>query len=222
LNNPNIGNPVATPSTPGLYNYRVIGTDNKSCFADTALVSVLIAPLPTFNITDSFITMNVGSTYKIPTSNSPDVVTWLWTPSYGLSCSNCAEPVAQPRGNTTYTAKAFTSFGCTASDNITFEVICNNANVFIPNTFSPNNDSKNDYFYPQGKGLFTIKSLRIFNRWGIMVFVKTNFGANNPTEGWDGRYNGQDQPSDVYVYVMDVLCENGTVLSYKGNVTLIR
>ena len=94
--------------------------------------------------------------------------------------------------------------------------------LFRSNTFSPNNDSRNDYFFAQGKGLFTIKSLRIFNRWGVMVFERSNFPANNQSYGWDGKYNGQDQPTDVYVYVMDIMCDNGTVLTYKGNVTLIR
>jgi len=149
-------------------------------------------------------------------------VGWSWLPPYGLSCANCAEPIAQPKANITYTGQAITEFGCIAKDNITIKIECNNSNVFIPNTFSPNGDSKNDYFYPQGSGLFNIRSLKIFNRWGVMVFAKANFGANVAANGWDGKYNGADQQSDVYVYVMDIVCENGTVLSYKGNVTLIR
>lgn len=222
LDNSSTGSPLASPATLGINTYTVTGTDYKQCFADTGTISLLVAPLPTFNITDTAITMNVGSSYKIKTTNSADVVSWLWLPPYGLSCDNCAEPIAQPKSNITYNGKAFTQFGCTASDNIRFEVVCNNSNVFIPNTFSPNNDSRNDYFYPQGKGLFTIKSLRIFNRWGVLVFAKTNFTANNAADGWNGKYNGVDQPSDVYVYVCDVLCDNGAVLSYKGNITLIR
>ena len=222
LSNANISNPVASPPTVGVTTYTVIGADNKKCFADTAQIAILVAPIPTFNISDSFVTLNVGSTYQIKTTSSPDVINWVWLPSFGLSCSNCATPLAQPRGNITYKATAVTGFGCAASDNITFSVLCNNANVFIPNTFSPNNDSRNDYFFAQGKGLFTIKSLRIFNRWGVMVFERSNFPANNQSYGWDGKYNGQDQPTDVYVYVMDIMCDNGTVLTYKGNVTLIR
>lgn len=222
LNNAGIANPVASPTTVGLNTYTVIGSDNKKCFADTAQITILVAPIPTFDIADSLVILNVGSTYQIKTTSSPDVLNWVWTPAFGLSCSNCATPLAQPRGNITYAAKAVTGFGCVASDNITFSVLCNNANVFIPNTFSPNNDSRNDYFYAQGKGLFTIKSLRIFNRWGVMIFERSNFPANNPSYGWDGKYNGQDQPTDVYVYVMDIMCENGTVLTYKGNITLIR
>jgi len=220
LSSSTIGNPFASPTTSTVY--TVIGSDSKKCFADTAQISILVAPLPSFNILDSAVTINVGSTFPVKTKSSPDVIGWAWLPPYGLNCPNCAEPVAQPKSNVTYTAQAITGFGCTATDNIVFNVVCNNANIFIPNTFSPNGDSRNDYFYPQGTGLFTIKSLRIFNRWGVLVFAKANFGANIATDGWDGKYNGIDQQPDVYVYIMDVLCDNGTVLSYKGNVTLIR
>jgi len=220
LSSTTIGNPVASPVTTT--SYTVIGSDSRKCFADTAQISILVAPLPTFNIVDSAVTLNVGSAYTIKTENSPNVTGWAWLPPYGLSCANCGAPVASPKADVTYTAQAITAFGCVAADNIAFKVICNNTNVFIPNTFSPNNDSKNDYFYPQGTGLFTIKSLRIFNRWGVLIFAKTNLGANIASNGWDGKYNGEDQQPDVYVYIMDVLCENGSVLSYKGNVTLIR
>lgn len=220
LSNPNIANPVATPV--GTTVYSVIGSDSKSCFNDTATVTVLVAPIPKFDIADSVITAGAGSTYVIKTQNSPDIVSWIWQPAYNLSCTNCAQPTTILKTNVTYSAQAINSFGCISSDNIRFEVTCNNSNVFIPNTFSPNNDSRNDYFYPQGKGLFTIKSMKIFNRWGVMVYAKSNFTANAASEGWDGKYGGSDQPTGVYVYMIDVLCDNGVVLTYKGDVTLIR
>ena len=221
LSSTTIANPIASPSASTVY--TVIGTsDINACFADTAQVSILVAPIPTFNIIDSFVTINVGSSYQFKTSGSADVMQWLWLPPFGLSCSNCAQPLAQPKSNITYTATASTIFGCTATDNIRIEVVCNNANIFIPNTFSPNADGSNDYFYPRGTGLFNIKSMRIFNRWGVLVFSKTNFAPESEKQGWDGKYYGNPQQPDVYVYVIDVLCENGTVLSYKGNVTLIR
>jgi hypothetical protein len=46
-------------------------------------------------------------------------------------------------------------------------------------------------FYPRGKGVYTIKNFRIFNRWGEMVFEKTNFQANDANAGWDGTFKGQ-------------------------------
>ena len=55
-----------------------------------------------------------------------------------------------------------------------------------------------------------------------MVYSKANFTANAASEGWDGKYAGADQPTGVYVYMIDILCDNGVVLTYKGDVTLIR
>ena len=92
----------------------------------------------------------------------------------------------------------------------------------MPNTFSPNGDGNNDVFYPRGQGLFTIKTFRIFNRWGEIVFERANFLPNDATGGWDGRYKGQAASQDVYVYTIDVVCENKVLMHYKGNIALIR
>ncbi len=108
-----------------------------------------------------------------------------------------------------------------ARDKVTVHVICNNTNVFIPNTFSPNGNGTNDIFYPRGSGLFTIKALRIYNRWGALIFQKHNLTPNDPTAGWDGTYKGKLLSSDVFIYQVDVVCSNGSILSYRGNVSLI-
>ena len=92
----------------------------------------------------------------------------------------------------------------------------------MPNTFSPNGEGHNDIFYPRGRGLAAIKSMRIFNRWGELLFEQTNFAVNDPNAGWDGSYKGRKLTPDVYVYMIDVLCENTEVISVKGNITLLK
>jgi gliding motility-associated-like protein len=101
-------------------------------------------------------------------------------------------------------------------------VTCNDGNLFIPNTFSPNADGINDRFYPRGTGISSIKSLKVFNRWGEMVFSRENFNANDATAGWDGAYKGKVLSPDVYVYTCEVVCMNNEVLNFKGDVTLLR
>jgi gliding motility-associated-like protein len=64
--------------------------------------------------------------------------------------------------------------------------------------------------------------MRIFNRWGEMVFQRANFAANDPSMGWDGTYKGRKADIDAYVYVIELICENSVVIPYRGNVTLIR
>jgi gliding motility-associated-like protein len=82
----------------------------------------------------------------------------------------------------------------------------------------------NDVFAPRGVGLARVNSMRIFNRWGEMVFEKMNFVANDRTAngGWDGTYKGKPAPSDVYVYIIEFVCENNAIVPVKGNVALVR
>jgi gliding motility-associated-like protein len=70
--------------------------------------------------------------------------------------------------------------------------------------------------------LFSVKNLKIFNRWGEVVFERSSFKANNEAMGWDGTFKGQALNSDIYVYIIDIQCANNNVLTYKGNVALVR
>ncbi len=90
----------------------------------------------------------------------------------------------------------------------------------MPNAFSPNGDHVNDYFYPRQLLRSDVASmrLRIFNRWGQLVFQTTNKEGH----GWDGRFNEQDQPQGVYIYTIHIVMNNGSEESYEGNITLIR
>jgi gliding motility-associated-like protein len=92
----------------------------------------------------------------------------------------------------------------------------------MPNTFSPNSDGMNDVYYPRGRGINTIRSMKIFNRWGQLVYSRENFQANDPTAGWDGRFRGAALPPDVFVYVIDLVCDNQTIITLKGDIMLVR
>jgi len=222
LDNPNAAQVTVTPAKDTLMVYRLIGMDDHRCFADTGYVKIKTFPIPKMGLTDHDITLNVGSTYKMKTTHSADVTKWRWTPSRGLDNPSVAEPTATARESITYTVVASNDGNCVARDEIRITVICNDANIFIPNTFSPNKDGSNDIFYPRGKGLFTIKSMRIFNRWGEIVYERNNFAANDATQGWDGMFKGAPAPSDVYVFTVEVLCNNNTIVPVKGNVALLR
>ncbi|MGI8634594.1 MAG: PKD domain-containing protein, partial [Segetibacter sp.] len=220
LSNATIANPVANPGVTTLY--TVTGHDYLNCFTDTATIPVIVYPVPVFDIIETNVTIAVGNSVAIKTKSSNDVISWQWLPSTGLSCSNCAEPIATPANTIVYKAFAINEGGCRAEDQITVNVFCNNGNLFIPNSFSPNNDGSNDVFFPRGKGISGVKSLQIFNRWGATVFQKTNFQINDPSSGWDGTYNGSLAASDVFVYQIEVICETGQVFSFKGDLSLIR
>ena len=88
--------------------------------------------------------------------------------------------------------------------------------LFIPEIFSPNNDLVNDIFYIRGKGISGIL-LRIYDRWGEMIFESTNIN-----EGWDGRFKGKLMNSGVYVYQREGVFFDGEEINKKGDITLVR
>jgi gliding motility-associated-like protein len=228
LNNPNIGNPVATPDASqigagpsNVITYVVTGYDSKKCFSDIDSVQITAFNYPVISMTPNA-TINVGSSYQITSTVTTNIVSLNWTPPNTLSCSNCLSPLATPTKTTKYLLTAVNEGGCTTTDSIRVQVICNGANFFVPNTFSPNGDGVNDQFIVNGVGLNVIPSITIYNRWGQIVFQKSNFAPNTPSEGWDGTFNGQPAPPDVYVYTIQILCNNATLIPYHGNVTLIR
>jgi len=228
LNNPNISNPLATPDASQIGNqpsnvitYTVTGTDNKKCYSDTKSVNVTAFYYPAITLIQN-VTINVGSSYQINSTATTNIVSLNWTPATNLSCTNCLSPLATPVTTTKYTLTAINDGGCASTDSIRIQVICNGANFFVPNTFSPNGDGVNDNFIVNGVGLNVIPSITIYNRWGQIVFQKSNFAPNTASVAWDGTFNGKPAPPDVYIYTIQILCDNATLIPYHGNVTLIR
>lgn len=219
LNDPTSATPVATPLLTTTY--RVIGVDDRGCFKDTAFVPVIVYPIPIVN-TGADKTIPVGSTIDLVPTFSADVTKVNWTPTSGIFRSNPPAITVKPNQTTEYTVEASNPAGCISTDKITVFVVCDNANVYLPNTFSPNGDGVNDIFYLRGSGLFTVRSFRVFNRWGEIVFERTMVNPNDVSFGWDGKFKGVALPPDVFVYTAEVICNNNTPLIFKGNVALIK
>ncbi|HYG14863.1 MAG TPA: PKD domain-containing protein, partial [Bacteroidia bacterium] len=92
-------------------------------------------------------------------------------------------------------------------------------NYFFPNAFSPNGDFVNDTWLPYMEDVVEMH-LRIFNRWGQMVFESTDL-----TKGWDGRYMGEPVQDGVYIWKVDLkIDESGNLYTHSaaGNLTLLR
>ncbi len=222
LNTSNPAAPVFHAAKDTAVTYQVTGTDDKKCFSDTKSLTVKVYPVPHIEITNEAISLNVGSSVQLEMKSSPDITQWRWSPQSFLSDATIANPIATPNQSVTYTCVASNNGSCFARDQISVNVMCNQANMFIPNTFSPNHDGVNERFFPRGKGVFNIKSMRIFNRWGQVVFEQNNFLPNVASDGWDGTFKGQPLSSDVYVYMVEITCDNNIVVPFKGNVTLLR
>jgi gliding motility-associated-like protein len=220
LSRANIANPVAAPKTTTTY--QVIGFDGHQCFTDTGFIKVNVNPKPRVDVGPD-VAQATGSTYAFaPTTQYGPIVSWQWTPVNDLSCTTCPTPVATIKKNMTYRATVTNEFGCVGIDSMNIKTFCLTTQVFIPNAFTPDGDGLNDVLMVRGKGIAQVRSFRIFSRWGELVFEKTNFAPNDSAFGWDGRIRGAVGPSEVYVYIADVVCENDLINTYKGNVTLLK
>lgn len=118
-----------------------------------------------------------------------------------------------------YTRTIPSTIGCDS----TVTLLLDYYSVYFPNTFSPNGDGINDFFVINaGTDLAEINNFRIFDRWGNQVFQQTSLVPNNLSSGWDGRFDGQNTIEGVYLYMANLLMDDGVERSVSGMVTLIR
>ena len=156
--------------------------------------------------------INFGSSYQL---NASGGINYSWTPSTGLDDINISNPIATPSQTTTYTVSISDGAGCTSFRQVTITVLKDNA-IFIPNTFSPNGDGKNDYLFVRGNNLSNIR-LIVFDRWGEKIFETTN-----SLIGWDGTYKGEIVDPGVFTYVITISYSDKRSVSQSGTITLVR
>ena len=94
--------------------------------------------------------------------------------------------------------------------------VTRNPNLFHPNAFTPNSDGLNDTFTVRGQFISTFE-LRIFNRWGEMIFVTENID-----DGWDGQYRGALMPEGTYVFRATITDQTGRTFEESGPFVLLR
>lgn len=214
---------VVTDLEQGVYNVAVV--DAKGCRMEQS-VTVTQAPNVNVNFPQDLTVYEGQSVVLSAQITGADIRKeeniYSWTPTFGLNCDDCEQPVATPLETIEYIFTVVNVFGCEDTDTILVEVKPS-LNVFLPKAFSPNRDGLNDIFY-----IFTknedvkIKVFEIFNRWGISVFRVENVDANNPVFGWDGTYQGKLVPVDNYLYYFEVEFADKTIYQKEGSVLIVR
>ena len=217
LNSTTIADPIADPTQTTTY---TVTAQLGSCAPDVNYVTIIVYPLPTVDAGPDQ-TLIAGSTAQLKATGNY-IFTYNWTPDSTLSCNTCYDPVASMSVTTTYIVDVTSDHGCKNSDSVTIHLFCNSSQIFVPNSFTPNGDGQNDVFYPRGTGVKGIKAFRIYNRWGELLFERDNIEINDASNAWDGSYAGGKPRPDVYVYIVDAVCETGEPIFIKGDVTIIK
>jgi gliding motility-associated-like protein len=194
--------------------YTVTATDQNGC---SALAQVNVAAIPPVNVlvTASDTLIQYGDSVNLSVKNGVD---YTWTPSTGLSCSNCSTLIANPLKNTTYFVTGKDTNGCAYSRSVTIvvEIICNE--LFVPDIFSPNGTGN-----PENEKLCVysncIKEMTfaIYNRWGELIFLTNDINAC-----WDGTHKDSEASTGTYVYRLYVEQLDGQKIERTGNISLTR
>ncbi|WP_158638420.1 Ig-like domain-containing protein [Panacibacter ginsenosidivorans] len=211
--------------------YSITVTSAQTGCSSTTDTLIKIGNYPIVKFAQDTLTVPTGYLLNLATTitnaNDPNVLpmkSYAWTPSQNINCNDaiCSAPVAAVKNAGCYYLNATNVYGCVGRDTICVKVFCQSSQVFMPNAFTPNGNASNAVFMVRASGIASVKSFRIFNRWGRLVFERTNFSPNSAAYGWNGLINGRPADVGVYIYTVDVICENGVPYTYKGNVTLLR
>jgi gliding motility-associated-like protein len=205
-----IVNPAVTTS------YAVTVTDGCGSFPanDTVTVSVLNGPEAFFSYSPS----DPSSLYSqvLFIDHSSDAVSWSWNfgDSTSSSLQNPFHTYSSP-GMYDVTSVVTDTLGCT--DTLTTRIVVKEELAFfIPNSFSPNGDGKNDTFTPLGISL-GVYELVIYDRWGNEIF------RGGPLHPWTGNIKESKEPAPegVYVYKLDLKDSRAKNQVITGRITLI-
>ncbi|MCK6692685.1 MAG: gliding motility-associated C-terminal domain-containing protein [Thermoanaerobaculia bacterium] len=154
--------------------------------------------------------------------NAGDTLAYTWTdpPGQSLSCLDCPLPVAMPLQSAVYGLKVSNSI-CQDSAGIEVQVD-QTRRIYAPNVFSPNNDGLHDYFYLQSPDFGIIRSFRVFDRWGNVLYSSGSDVFNDLSGGWDGNSRGKPLPPGVYIWQAEVEFIDNTKKVLSGEVTVVR
>lgn len=203
--------------------YPMVVQDVNGCeYAQTLTFPVPVEPQVSLN---PDITLTFGQDAKLVAAlNIPlsQIDTIIWDPSETLTPTDkINEVIAKPFKDTEYTVRIINLDGCEDVAKIVVRV--QDPHVWAPNIFSPGRkDGQSDVFliFSAEGTVNKINSLQVYDRWGTMVFQRTDLLPNDEELGWDGSFRGKTLNPAVFVWWADVELADGSRIVLKGDVTI--
>ena len=193
LSSDSISNPTAIP--PNSVTYKVVVSNSAGC-SDTAQTVVTVYERALASAGPDKLIVK-GQTTALNGSIIGTYKSFTWSPLLNITNLQTLNPLVNPVADITYVLDVLSNNGCgTSSDSVSVKVF---NGIYIPNAFTPNGDGINPTWSIPALNAFPGFELRVFDRFGHVVFENKNF--NIP---WDGRYKGQDVSPGVYVYIINL------------------
>jgi gliding motility-associated-like protein len=221
-----IKNDLALPGETGVQylaangGYYKVAGEQSGCVDTSERIVVNERPLPIVSIINTNEPSCSYDTLSFKAGNlSPNYI-YNWSPAKAFrNITGSDGPTAKGlfTENTMVNLTIYTAYGCHASDS-TMAIVRPCCEVFTPTAFSPNNDGLNDYFHPALEPGQIIISLKIYDRYGKLVYNNGDI-----KKGWNGHYiNGEAAGNGVYMYQMQYTCSDNKPYYRKGDISLIR
>ncbi len=195
----------------GNYKVKLYATAATGCYSDSLQKDIIIYGTNAFAGNDTIAT--AGQPVQLHANGG---LSYIWSPANVLNDATSADPVTVLNATQIFTLKAFTPEGCESYDDVIVKIY-KGPDIYLPNAFTPNGDTKNDIYKGTPVGIKQFYFLKIFNRWGQQVFYTTDYN-----KGWNGLWQGQKQNNGVYVVMASGIDFKGNVIDKKGTVMLIR
>lgn len=185
-----------------------VTSDNNCVFTRSFEVQLVTLDI---QVADSVLSINEGGSVQL---NASGGLRYIWSPAEGLSNSEISNPVASPDKSTTYTVFTFNALGCIAETAVEVNV---NQTAFLPDSFSPNGDGRNDFYKIYDLGQTAEFTFTIFDRIGNVLFQTSNYdrAANR---GWDGTKNGNLVEAGSYFWRISGTYLDGQQIKINGGV----
>lgn len=193
------------------YTSTFVAMSESGCASDTIKKDININKVYPYAGNDTIIA--TGQPLQLQGSGGSE---FYWHPSTGLNNPFIENPIALLSQDQTYSLLVKNEDGCEGIDTIRIKVY-NGPELYVPTAFTPDGNGLNDIFRVTAPGLKQLDYLRIFDRWGKLVFQSQTVG-----KGWDGTVNGLVQPPGTYVWIIKGVDYKNNILFKKGTVTLIR
>lgn len=211
-----------TLEQPGLYDISLAVITNNGCISDTTINdAVNVWPFPDANFSADLLDTDLLNTTMVFEDQSIGATDWSYDFGDGtFEVGQNAIHGYDSYGNYDVWLYVANEFGCSDAIMQTIE-ISPQMLVYVPNAFTPDNDGRNDVFFPEITG-FDIEqyNFQIWNRWGELIFE-----TDQIDQPWTGDVRGGEHYAPYGVYVWKILLQNSYTFEIEeisGHVTLIR
>lgn len=146
----------------------------------------------------------------------------VWSPTAPCPDSSCTTNCVQLTEPSVFTLVATDTSGCVLRDEVKITISKKNR-IYAPNVFSPDARYPNNYFYLScDRSVVNIKHIFVADRWGELLYDRTNIPPNSPEDGWDGLYKGKVMNPDTFIFWAELERFDGSTFIEKGGFSMVR